>query len=167
MIRAKKLTVQQQRPEMRTPEIIDIGHVGEVVAINTELLNSLTSSGFIPVLAPIGVDDGGATYNINADLVAGKVAEVMAAEKLMLLTNVPGLLDKNGEVLTGLTAKMVDDLIANGTISGGMLPKVACAVEAVKAGVKSAHIIDGTVPHSILLEVFTDSGIGTLIKSDN
>lgn len=166
LIRAKKLTVKHQMPEMQTPEIIDIGHVGEVVSINVELLNSLTSSGFIPVIAPIGVDDEGATYNINADLVAGKVAEVMAAEKLMLLTNVPGLLNKDGEVMTGLSAKKVDELIANGTISGGMLPKVACALDAVNGGVKSVHIIDGTVPHSILLEVFTDSGIGTLIKNN-
>ncbi|MDG1293412.1 MAG: acetylglutamate kinase, partial [Pseudomonadales bacterium] len=131
-----------------------------------ELLNALTANNLIPVIAPIGVDDQGVTYNINADLVAGKLAAVMGAEKLMLLTNVPGLLDKQGKVLTGLSTSRVNELIADGTITGGMLPKIACALDAVHGGATSAHIIDGTVPHSVMLEIFTDSGVGTLITND-
>jgi len=137
-----------------------------VDSINVELLNALTANNLIPVIAPIGVDDEGVTYNINADLVAGKLAGVMGAEKLMLLTNVPGLLDKQGKVLTGLSTSRVDELIADGTITGGMLPKIACALDAVQGGATSAHIIDGTVPHSVMLEIFTDSGVGTLITND-
>jgi len=167
LITASKLPVKQHSPDLSSSEIIDIGHVGQVAAINTELLNSLTANNLIPVIAPIGVDAEGVTYNINADLVAGKLAAVMGAEKLMLLTNVAGLLDKQGQVLTGLTPQRVDELIADGTISGGMLPKISCALDAVRDGVTSAHIIDGTVPHSIMLEIFTDTGVGTLISHQN
>ena len=164
LIRAKKMIIKQSKPEMQTPEIIDIGHVGEVQSINTDVVNMLTKGNFIPVIAPIGVGDDGASYNINADLVAGKLAEVLGAEKLILLTNTGGLQDKKGKVLTGLTAQQVDDLIADGTIYGGMLPKISCALDAVKSGVSSAHIIDGRIPHAVLLELLTDEGVGTLIK---
>jgi len=167
LIQAKQLKVTHQTPEMLAPEIIDIGHVGEVSAINTDVLDMLRNSDFIPVIAPIGVDEDGNSYNINADLVAGKVAEILQAEKLMLLTNTAGLLDKKGNLLTGLSTKQVDDLIADGTIYGGMLPKIACALDAVKGGVKRAHIIDGRVNHATLLEVFTDQGVGTLITGAN
>lgn len=167
LIRASKLEVSQASPDMTTTEIIDIGHVGKVDSINVDLLNILTANNFIPVIAPIGTDSEGVTYNINADLVAGKLAALMGAEKLMLLTNVPGLLDKQGNVLTGLSTSRVDELIADGTISGGMLPKISCALDAVQGGANSAHIIDGTVPHSVMLEIFTDSGVGTLITSDD
>ena len=152
LIRAKKLTVTRQTPEMTSPEIIDIGHVGEVVGINTDLLHMLTNGDFIPVIAPIGVG-------------AGKVAEALKAEKLMLLTNIAGLMDKQGNVLTGLTTSQVDDLIADGTIYGGMLPKIRCALEAVQGGVTTAHIVDGRVPNAVLLEIFTDTGVGTLITN--
>ena len=131
----------------------------------TPFAQAVPGSNFIPVIAPIGADAAGCTYNINADLVAGKLAEVLRAEKLMLLTNVAGLLDKQGTVLTGLTTAEVDALIADGTISGGMLPKIGCALNAVKSGVASAHIIDGRVPHAVLLETFTNEGIGTLITN--
>jgi len=163
LIQAKQLKVTHQTPDMLAPEIIDIGHVGEVSAINTDVLDMLRNSDFIPVIAPIGVDDEGNSYNINADLVAGKVAEILKAEKLMLLTNTAGLLDKEGNLLTGLSTNQVDELIADGTIYGGMLPKIACALDAVKGGVKRAHIIDGRVNHATLLEIFTDQGVGTLI----
>lgn len=165
LIRARKLTVSRHSPELNASEIIDIGHVGEVEQIDTEVLNVILGSNFIPVIAPIGADADGCTYNINADLVAGKLAEVLRAEKLMLLTNVAGLLDQQGAVLTGLTTAEVDALIADGTISGGMLPKIGCALDAVKSGVASAHIIDGRVPHAVLLETFTNEGIGTLITN--
>jgi acetylglutamate kinase len=165
LIRAKKLKVTQRTPGLAKTEIIDIGHVGEVEKINTEVLDMLLNSDFIPVIAPIGVGADGASYNINADLVAGKVAEVLKAEKLMLLTNIEGLMDKSGKVLTGLTTEQVDALIADGTIYGGMLPKIGCALSAVNAGVHSAHIIDGRVPHAVLLEIFTDTGVGTLITN--
>lgn len=167
LIKASKLEVSQASPDMTTTEIIDIGHVGKVDSINIDLLNILTANNLIPVIAPIGTDSAGVTYNINADLVAGKLAALMGAEKLMLLTNVPGLLDKQGNVLTGLSTSRVDELIADGTISGGMLPKISCALDAVQGGANSAHIIDGTVPHSVMLEIFTDSGVGTLITSDD
>jgi len=163
LLKATKLKVKHKTPEMSATEIIDIGHVGEVQEVNTDLLNMLTNSDYIPVIAPIGVDDKGTTYNINADLVAGKVAEVLKAEKLILLTNIAGLMNANGEVLTGLTTTEVDELIADGTIHGGMLPKIGCALSAVNSGVKSVHIIDGRVEHSCLLEIFTDEGVGTLI----
>ncbi len=165
MIHAKKLTFTKDAPEMDVPEIIDIGHVGEVDGINTEVLDMLAHGDFIPVVAPIGVGSDGQSYNINADLVAGKLAETLQAEKLILLTNIAGLLDKEEKLLTGLTAERVDELIKDGTIYGGMLPKIACALDAVKKGVNTAHIIDGRVQHAVLLEVFTDEGVGTLIKN--
>ncbi|MEH6635029.1 MAG: acetylglutamate kinase [Halioglobus sp.] len=165
LIRAHKMQVSRYSPELDVSEIIDIGHVGEVDQIDTEVIDVILGSNFIPVIAPIGVGDDGRTYNINADLVAGKLAQVMRAEKLMLLTNVAGLMDKQGGILTGLSTAQVDELIADGTISGGMLPKIACALDAVKSGVASAHIIDGRVPHAVLLETFTDEGMGTLITN--
>lgn len=165
LIRARKLQVTRQLPEMTKPEIIDIGQVGEVASINKDLLDMLVQGDFIPVIAPIGVGADGESYNINADLVAGKVAEALNAEKLMLLTDIAGLMDKEGNVLTGLRTEQVDELIADGTIYGGMLPKIRCALDAVQAGVRSAHIIDGRVPNAVLLEIFTDSGVGTLITN--
>ncbi len=165
LIQAKKLKVTHQSPEMLEPEIIDIGQVGEVQHINRNVLDMLINSDFIPVIAPIGVGEDGSSFNINADLVAGKIAEELKAEKLILLTNVAGLLDKAGNVLTGLTTTRVNELIADGTIYGGMLPKIECALNAVKAGVISAHIIDGRVEHAVLLEIFTDDGVGTLISN--
>ena len=164
-IKAKKLFVKHQAEGMSTPEQVDIGHVGEVASVDTSFLKFFENSDLIPVIAPIGVDDQGNSYNINADLVAGKVAEAVGAEKLMLLTNISGVQDKQGNVLTGLTTAQVDALIADGTIYGGMLPKISCALSAVNAGVPSAHIIDGLVPHATLLEIFTDSGVGTLIRA--
>lgn len=170
LIKAQKLklsgnTSKKKSPELQVPEIIDIGQVGEVVSINIDVIDMLTSSNFIPVIAPIGVDDQGRSYNINADLVAGKIAEILKAEKLMLLTNVSGLQDKSGKVLTGLSTLQVDNLITDGTIFGGMLPKIKCALNAVKSGTISAHIIDGRVNHAALLEIFTDQGVGTKITS--
>jgi acetylglutamate kinase len=165
LIEAKKLKVTQKSPDMQQPEIIDIGHVGEVVSINTKVLDMLASSDMIPVIAPIGVGKNGESYNINADLVAGKVAEAVGAEKLLLLTNISGLMDKQGNTLTGLDTAQVDALIEDGTIYGGMLPKIQCALDAVKGGVHSAHIIDGRVNHSTMLEIFTDEGVGTLITN--
>lgn len=162
-IRAKQLKIERKSPELEAPEIIDIGHVGQVESIDTRVLTMLTESDVIPVVAPIGVGEHGESYNINADLVAGKLAEVLKAEKLMLLTNTAGVLDKHGDVVTGLVADEVNALIDDGTISGGMLPKVGCALSAVNAGVNSAHIVDGRVPHSVLLEIFTDQGVGTQI----
>lgn len=163
LIRARKLEVQDASPEVTRSEIVDIGHVGEVASVNTDVINMLTQGDVIPVIAPIGVGDDGMAYNINADSVAGRVAEALQAEKLILLTNVAGLQDSEGRVLTGLSAQRVDELIADGTIHGGMLPKIRCALEAVKGGVASAHIIDGRVAHATLLEIFTDEGVGTLI----
>ncbi len=165
LIRARKLTVTRRTPGMDKPEIIDIGRVGEVSEVNISLINRLISDNFIPVIAPIGVGDDGKSYNINADLVAGKVAEALQAEKLMLLTNIAGLMDKEGTVLTGLNTAQVDELIADGTIYGGMLPKIRCALDAVQGGVGSAIIVDGRVPNAVLLEVFTDTGVGTLITN--
>ncbi len=165
LIEASRLCLERESPELDVPEIIDIGHVGKVERINREVLDVLVGGNFIPVIAPIGVGVDGVSYNINADMVAGKVAEVLQAEKLMLLTNVPGLLGADKQVLTGLGTREVDRLIADGTISGGMLPKISCALDAVKGGVASAHIIDGTVPHAVLLEIFTDAGVGTLISN--
>lgn len=167
LIKAKKLHVSKPSADLKAREIIDIGHVGEVESINTDLLDLLSKADFIPVIAPIGFDDEGNSYNINADLVAGKVAEVLKAEKLMLLTNVAGLLDKSGNILTGLTTARVDELIADGTIYGGMLPKIDCALNAVKNGVKRAHIIDGRVDNAVLLEIFTNKGVGTLITNES
>ena len=165
LIQASKLEIKSPSEDLKTPEIIDIGHVGKVKKINTQAIDMLINSDFIPVIAPIGVDSQGRSYNINADLVAGKMAEVLNAEKLMLLTNVAGLQDKQGEILTGLSTEEVDNLIGDGTIHGGMLPKIRCALEAVNNGVTSAHIIDGRVPNAVLLEIFTDSGVGTLITN--
>ncbi|WP_409524248.1 acetylglutamate kinase [Nitrincola sp. MINF-07-Sa-05] len=166
LLRARKLKVKHKTPEMEAPEIIDIGHVGEVESVNVDVLNMLTNSDFIPVIAPIGVGKDGHAYNINADLVAGKMAEVLKAEKLILLTNIAGLMDKDGKVLTGLSTAQVDALIEDGTIHGGMLPKIGCALSAVNAGVNTVHIIDGRVAHACMLEIFTDEGVGTLITND-
>lgn len=162
-IRAKKLKMKSAE----SGEDIDIGHVGEVVGIDPELVSLLDTKDFIPVIAPIGVGEHGEAYNINADLVAGKLAETLKAEKLILLTNTTGVLDKDGNLLTGLTAARVDELIADGTISGGMIPKIAMALEAVKHGVKTSHIIDGRVEHALLLEILTDEGVGTLIRAND
>lgn len=161
LIRAKKMLITQGTASLAKK--VDIGQVGEVESINRELIDLLVQGDFIPVVAPVGVGAGGESYNINADLVAGKLAEALQAEKLILLTNVAGLQDKNGHVLTGLSVAQVDALIADGTVYGGMLPKIQCALDAVKHGVASSHIIDGRVDHAVLLEIFTDSGIGTLI----
>ncbi len=165
LIRAKKMMLERMGPELKAPEIIDIGQVGEVVDINRDVLDLLVSGDIIPVIAPIGVGKDNQTYNINADLVAGKIAEKLSAEKLILLTNIQGLQDKQGKLLTGLSSAEVDALIADGTIHGGMLPKIRCALDAVNNGVTSAHIIDGRVAHAVLLEVLTDEGVGTLISN--
>ncbi len=160
LIRARKLTLDVGGGDA----LSDIGYVGAVESVNPEIVQMLDQGDFIPVIAPIGVGEDGCSYNINADLVAGKIAQVMQAEKLMLLTNTPGVLDKQGGLLTGLSAQQVDDLIQDGTISGGMLPKIRCALEAVQSGVRAAHIVDGRVEHAVLLELFTDEGVGTLIR---
>jgi acetylglutamate kinase len=167
LIEATQLKIQRESPELKAPEIIDIGHVGEVQTINREIIDTLIARDFIPVIAPIGVGPSGESFNINADIVAGKLAESLAAEKLMLLTNTPGVVDPDGTTLTGLRPGEVQQLISDGIIRGGMLPKITCAVEAVRGGVHSAHIIDGRVSHAVLLEVFTDSGVGTMILSDS
>ena len=164
-IHAKKITLKKSAPEAHAPEIIDLGHVGEVSSIDPAVVDMLGHSNFIPVIAPIGVGEDGHSYNINADLVAGKVAEVLKAEKLILLTNTAGILDKRGKLLTGLSIKAIDELIADGTISGGMIPKTRCATDALAGGVTSVHIIDGRVDHAVLLELFTDQGVGTLLIS--
>ncbi|NJN45767.1 MAG: acetylglutamate kinase [Candidatus Competibacteraceae bacterium] len=164
LIRARKLNITRKTPELDVPEIIDMGHVGQVASIDTRIVQMLSQDDFIPVIAPIGVGEDGFAYNINADLVAGKMAEVLQAEKLILLTNIKGVLDNEGGLLTGLTARQVQDLIGDGTIQGGMLPKIRCALDAVRAGVKAAHIIDGRIEHAVLVELFTDEGIGTLIR---
>lgn len=161
-IRARKMLIQDKE---RAGEWLDLGQVGEIESIDPALISLLDTRNFIPVIAPIGVGINGESYNINADLVAGKLAEILNAEKLILLTNTPGVLDKNGNLLSGLTARSVDQLFADGTISGGMLPKISSALDAVKAGVRSCHIIDGRVDHALLLEVLTDEGVGTLIKA--
>ena len=165
LIRARKLHIERNSPELDAPEIIDLGHVGEVESVDPAVVDMLVSGDFIPVIAPIGVGKDGCSYNINADLVAGRMAEVLKAEKLILLTNTAGLLDRQEQLLTGLNASDVDKLIADGTIHGGMLPKIACALSAVNSGVKAAHIIDGRVAHAVLVELFTDEGVGTLIRA--
>jgi acetylglutamate kinase len=165
LIRARKLTIKRDSPELDAPEIIDIGHVGEVESIDASVVDMLVGGDFIPVIAPIGVGDDGRSYNINADLVAGHMAEVLKAEKLILLTNTAGLLDKQGDLLTGLGTEDVAALIKDGTIHGGMLPKIGCALSAVNSGVKAAHIIDGRLEHAVLVELFTDEGVGTLIRA--
>jgi acetylglutamate kinase len=167
LIQAHKLRIQRDSPELKAPEIIDIGSVGEIETIDRSVVDTLIAAGFIPVIAPIGVGEQGESYNINADTVAGKLAEYLKAEKLMLLTNTAGILDKSGNTLTGLDPADIDALIADGTIHGGMLPKIRCALDAVAAGVHSAHIVDGRIRHAVLLEVFTDSGVGTVIRQPN
>ncbi len=171
LIVAKKMLIEkaslESKPELNSSEIIDIGHVGEVVKINRTLLDMLTSSDIIPVIAPIGVGEDGTTYNINADLVAGHIASELKAERLMLLTDVPGLQDKQGKLISSLGITQVNRLIEDGTITGGMLPKVNCALDAVKQGVSSAQIIDGRVAHAVLLELLTDEGVGTMISKES
>jgi acetylglutamate kinase len=162
LIRARRMTIaSKDNPDER----IDIGQVGEIIQIDPSLITTLTQAGFIPVIAPIGSGADGETFNINADVVAGKVAEVLKAEKLVLLTNTTGVLDREGKLLTGLTAKRIEELFADGTISGGMLPKISSALDAAKGGVNSVHIVDGRVEHCVLLEILTNQGVGTMIKS--
>ena len=162
LIRARKYRMQ----DINDPsKFYDMGRVGEIESINPAVVEALQDDAFIPVISPIGFDDSNQSYNINADLVAGKLAEILKAEKLVLLTNTPGVLDKQGNLLTGLTAKAIDELFADGTISGGMLPKISSALEAVKSGVNAVHIIDGRVAHCVLLEILTDQGVGTMIRS--
>jgi len=161
-IRARKMLLPAKDKENGR---IDLGQVGEIDSIDPQVISALEQGGFIPVVAPIATGADGTTYNINADLVAGKLAEVLRAEKLVVLTNTPGVLDKDGKLLTGLTPRRIDDLVAKGVISGGMLPKIGSALDAARNGVKSVHIIDGRVPNALLLEVLTDQGVGTLIKS--
>ncbi|MCX8018238.1 MAG: acetylglutamate kinase, partial [Rhodocyclaceae bacterium] len=161
-IRARKLLLpNKDNPE----ELIDIGSVGEITSIDPSIISFLDSGDFIPVIAPIGVGPAGETYNINADVVAGKIAEVLQAEKLVMMTNTPGVLDKQGKLLTGITPKDIDAMVEDGTLSGGMLPKIGSALDAARSGVRSVHIIDGRVEHALLLEILTDEGVGTLIKS--
>jgi acetylglutamate kinase len=161
-IRAKKLLMEN----LEVPgEFIDVGQVGDITSIDPSIIEFLDTGDFIPVIAPIGVGANGETYNINADVVAGKLAEILNAEKLILLTNTPGVLDKSGNLLTGLTPKQIDEMVADGTLSGGMLPKISSALDAARSGVKTVHIIDGRVEHALLLEVLTDEGVGTLIKA--
>ncbi|MDT8406494.1 MAG: acetylglutamate kinase [Methylococcales bacterium] len=162
-IRAKKVTLTQSLSEAHEPEIIDLGHVGEVASIDPSVLGMLNHSDFIPVIAPIGVGEDGHSYNINADLVAGKIAAILQAEKLILLTNTPGILDRDQQLLTGLKVADIERLTKDGTLTGGMLPKTQCAVDALNSGVASVHIIDGRVEHAVLLELFTDKGVGTLL----
>ena len=164
LIHATKMTITRHSEELDAPEIIDLGHVGEVSSIRTAVIDMLVSGDFIPVIAPIGVGDDGRSYNINADLVAGALAEKLQAEKLILLTNTPGLLDADGNLMTGLNAREVENLIEEGVIHGGMLPKIRTALDAVQSGVERAHIIDGRVEHAVILEVFTNEGVGTLIS---
>jgi acetylglutamate kinase len=161
-IRARKMVLP---PDGDGKPEVDLGQVGEIESIDPSVIATLENGGFIPVVAPIGTGADGTTYNINADLVAGKLAEVLRAEKLVVMTNTPGVLDKNGKLLTGLTPRKIDDLVAKGIISGGMLPKIGSVLDAARAGVKACHIIDGRVPHALLLEVLTDEGVGTLIRS--
>jgi acetylglutamate kinase len=161
-IRAKKLMMENKDAP---GDLIDIGQVGDIISIDPSLIALLDTGAFIPVIAPIGVGSEGETYNINADVVAGKIAEVLKAEKLVLLTNTPGVLDQSGKLITGITPKQIDDMVADGTLSGGMLPKISSALDAARSGVKGVHIIDGRVEHALLLEILTDEGVGTLIKS--
>jgi len=161
-IRAKKLMMENKDAP---GDLIDIGQVGDIISIDPSLIALLDTGDFIPVIAPIGVGAEGETYNINADVVAGKIAEVLKAEKLVLLTNTPGVLDQSGKLITGITPKQIDEMVADGTLSGGMLPKISSALDAARSGVKGVHIIDGRVEHALLLEILTDEGVGTLIKS--
>jgi acetylglutamate kinase len=162
LIRARKMLV---KADDTSTEVFDLGHVGEIESVDPAIIHSLLASGFVPVIAPIGSGREGETYNINADLVAGKIAEILKAEKLVLMTNTPGVLDKKGNLITGLSAKEIDGLFADGTISGGMLPKISSALDAAKSGVESVHIVDGRVPHCLLLEIMTSEGVGTMIRS--
>jgi len=162
LIRARKMMV---KADPDSQEVLDLGHVGEIESVDPAIIHSLLASGFVPVIAPIGSGREGETYNINADLVAGKIAEILKAEKLILMTNTPGVLDKDGHLLTGLSAREIDALFADGTISGGMLPKISSALEAARSGVHSVHIVDGRVPHCLLLEILTNEGVGTMIRS--
>ncbi len=162
LIRARKMLV---KADDTSTEAFDLGHVGEIESVDPAIIHSLLGSGFVPVIAPIGSGREGETYNINADLVAGKIAEILKAEKLILMTNTPGVLDKKGNLITGLSAKEIDGLFADGTISGGMLPKISSALDAAKSGVASVHIVDGRVPHCLLLEIMTSEGVGTMIRS--
>jgi acetylglutamate kinase len=162
LIRARKLRM----PDREDPSVLhDIGHVGEIEAINPAVVRALQDDAFIPVISPIGFGEHGETYNINADVVAGKIAEILKAEKLVMLTNTPGVLDQAGRLVTNLSARQIDELFADGTISGGMLPKIASALDAARSGVNSVHIIDGRVDHCLLLEILTDQGVGTMIRS--
>lgn len=163
LIRARKLEMTTVNPDTLTPEIIDIGMVGEVAGINPGIISSLEEANFIPVIAPVGVDNSGRTYNINADLVAGKIAGALQAEKLILLTDVEGVKDGKGQLLNTIDIAEIQGLIENGTISGGMIPKVTCCMDAIAAGVKKTHIIDGRMEHACLLEIFTDRGVGTAV----
>ncbi len=163
LITARKLEMTAVNPDTLTPEIIDVGMVGEVESVHPEIIDALEESNFIPVIAPVGTGLNGETYNINADLVAGKIAGALKAEKLILLTDVEGVKDKDGELISTIDVQKVPDLINDGTISGGMIPKVNCCVDAVEEGVHKTHIIDGRMEHACLLEIFTDKGIGTAI----
>ena len=164
LIKAKKLNLERKAIADQPSEIIDLGHVGEIISINTSIIKVLENESFIPVIAPVGMGEDGTSYNINADIVAGQIAAALQAERLLLLTNTPGVLNKQGELLTGLNTQDIDALIEDGTIQGGMLPKVSCALDAASAGTQSACIIDGRVEHAVLLELLTDQGIGTLIR---
>ena len=163
LINAEKYFLNEEKAKHTPPEIIDIGLVGKVKNINSQLIISLAQNNFIPVIAPTGIGDNGETYNINADVVAGEIAAALQAEKLLLLTDVPGVLDKDKKLIQTMTNKEALDLIDNGTVEGGMFPKIKCCLKALKGGVKKAHIIDGRLKHAILLEMFTDKGIGTEI----
>ncbi len=163
MVRAKKLLLHNRD---NYEDLIDIGMVGDITAIDPSLISHLQAGAFIPVIAPIGVGENGETYNINADVVAGKIAEVLKAEKLALLTNTPGVLDKDGKVVTDVTPAQIDAMVADGTLFGGMLPKIHSALDAARNGVKSVHILDGRVEHALLLEILTSHGFGTMIKSE-
>jgi acetylglutamate kinase len=163
LIVARKMEMTALNPDTLTPEIIDVGLVGEVEQIHPEIIRTLEDSGFIPVIAPVGVGLGGETYNINADLVAGRIAGALKAEKLILLTDVEGVKDKDGRLISTIDTQRVPDLINDGTIFGGMIPKLNCCIDAISEGVHTAHIIDGRVEHACLLEIFTDRGIGTAV----
>lgn len=162
LIRARKYKM----PDREKPgEFLDIGFVGEIEAINPAVVKALQDDAFIPIISPIGFGDDGQAYNINADVVAGKIAEILKAEKLIMMTNIPGVLDKQGNLVTDLTAREIDEMFADGTISGGMLPKISSALDAARSGVNTVHIVDGRIPHSLLLEVLTEQAFGTMIRS--
>ncbi|MFQ5519340.1 MAG: acetylglutamate kinase [Mariprofundus sp.] len=167
LICARKMKIEKNAPELNVPEIIDLGHVGQVHAINNDILKLLDTDRFVPVIAPVGYHkDEGQSYNINADLVAGAIAQALGAAKLILLTDVPGVLNQDKELRSELNTSETRTMIENGTIAGGMIPKVGCCLDAVAAGVNQAHIIDGRVPHALLLEIFTDEGVGTVFSPD-